>query len=76
MRPAFQGVEQLAMVGVVHHADNRFAVGDDGHIDRHRVQAVKKTAGAVDRVDKPTARGRQASVFRFPRRENHPAERR
>ena len=27
---AFQGVEQLAMVGVVHHADNRFAVGKDG----------------------------------------------
>ena len=50
---AFQGVEQLAMVGVVHHADNRFAVGKDGQRQAPGVQAVEKTAGAVDGIDNP-----------------------
>ena len=50
---AFQGVEQLAMVGVVHHADNRFPVGDDSQRQAPGMQAVKKTAGAVDRIDNP-----------------------
>ncbi len=48
-----QGVKQLAMVGVVDHADDRFAVGDDRQRQAPGVQAVEETAGAIDGVDHP-----------------------
>ena len=48
-----QGVKRLAMVGVVDHADDRFAVGDDRQRQAPGVQAVEETAGAIDGVDYP-----------------------
>lgn len=41
------------MVGVVDHADDRFAVGDDRQRQAPGVQAVEETAGAIDGVDHP-----------------------
>lgn len=41
------------MVGVVDHADDRFAVGDDRQRQAPGVQAVEETAGAIDGVDYP-----------------------
>nr|VUD29743.1 Uncharacterised protein [Raoultella sp. NCTC 9187] len=46
-------MKYFLMVGVVNHSNYRFAVGHDSQRQAPGVQAVKKAAGAVNRVDYP-----------------------